>query len=676
MKVQSKAISKPKEHESAIYRNANFPDHLVETYSDDVHTLFDVFRHSVKQFGNKKAMGYRNLVKEHVETKMVTKVVDGEKKEVPKSWSYFELSDYNYLSFNDIYDKALRYAGALRKLGLNKGDKFELYAPTSAFWLLTAEACLSQSMTIVTAYDTLGEEGLLHSLRESGVRGMYTEGHLLKTLVNPLKEIESLEVIIYRNDAKEEDIKTIQEIRPNLKLIKFADFEKMSPPVEPDPPSPEEICCIMYTSGSTGLPKGVILSHKNMVAIVTAIVKHVPEVTSKDYLLAYLPLAHILEFAFENICLAWGGTIGYANVRTLVDTNCRNCKGDINTFRPTIMVGVPAVWEMVRKGIMSKLNAASAVKRSVFWTAYYTKAKLMRHNLPGSCVLDTAVFNKIRSMGTGGRLRYTLSGGSALSPDTKRFLSIVLCPMLIGYGLTEISAAAMVQNPACFNLDDSAGSLLPCTEMKLVDCEEGNYNSHGHPPRGEIWLRGPSLTRGYLNRDKENKESFTPDGWFRTGDVGELTPEGLLRIIDRKKNLVKTQNGEYIALEKLESRYRTSNLVSNICVYADQTKVKPLAIIVPNEPVVRKLATEQAGLSPDASWEEVCHNKKVRQLVYDDLIRIGRSHHFANIELIQNVVLVPIEFTPENGLVTAAQKLQRRKILDRFKKEIDAAYAE
>ncbi|EPY52941.1 long-chain-fatty-acid-CoA ligase Lcf1 [Schizosaccharomyces cryophilus OY26] len=675
MKVQGKPITEAKPHETGIVRNVNSVKELTTTLDDKTKTLYDVLANAVKRYGDNDAVGYRDLIKEHVEEKMITKVVNNEKKEIPKKWSYFELSDYKYLSFNQFYEKTMRLAGGLRKFGLKAGDKLELYASTTSCWLMMAHAAMSQSMSIVTAYETLGEEGLLHSLRETDVHAIFTEANLLGSLVNPLKEV-NLHYIIYRGKAKSEDIEALKQSRADIKLISYNELESFSEPATPEPPSPDDLCCTMYTSGSTGLPKGVLLTHRNMVALISAVCKIIPEVTSKDYLLAYLPLAHILEFAFENLCLAWGGTIGYAGVRTLTDTNCRNCHGDILSFRPTIMVGVPAVWEMVRKGIASKLDAASSVKKSVFWAAYHTKLSLMRHGIPGSSFLDAAVFNKIRTAGTGGRLRYVLSGGSALNPDTKKFLSVVLCPVLIGYGLTEVSAAAMIEVPSTFNVDDSAGVILPCTELKLIDCEEGSYYVNSNPPRGEILLRGPSLTKGYLNRDQENKESFSKDGWFMTGDVGELTPHGLLKIIDRKKNLVKTQNGEYIALEKLESRYRSSSLVANICVYADQSKVKPIAVIVPNETTVHKLAVEKAGVDENTSWEDICKNKKVRHLVLEDLLKIGRSQHFANIELVQNVVLVPIEFTPENGFVTAAQKLQRRKIIESFSKDVDEAYAE
>jgi long-chain acyl-CoA synthetase len=275
-----------------------------------------------------------------------------------------------------------------------------------------------------------------------------------------------------------------------------------------------------------------------------------------DGLLTYLPLAHILEFMFENAVLFWGGTMGYGNPRTLADTSVRNCKGDIREFRPTILVGVPAVWESVKKGIAAKVNSSGFVTRSLFWGAMAAKSFLLSSGLPGAGVLDSIVFNKVKDA-TGGKLRICLNGGGPIAKDTQHFISMAITPMISGYGLTETSAMGALTDPLAWTTD-ALGELEACIEVKLVDFADAGYYTTNNPQQGEIWIRGPCVAEGYLDLEKETKEAFTEDGWFMTGDIGEWDSKGQLRIIDRKKNLVKTLNGEYIALEKVR-QHRIEN---------------------------------------------------------------------------------------------------------------------
>jgi long-chain acyl-CoA synthetase len=268
-----------------------------------------------------------------------------------------------------------------------------------------------------------------------------------------------------------------------------------------------------------------------------------------DGLLTYLPLAHILEFVFENACLFWGGTMGYGKIRTLSETSVRNCKGDIREFRPTILVGVPAIWDTIKKGIAMRVQSQGAVKSNLFWGAMAAKSFLMGYGLPGSGLLDAIVFNKVKE-NTGGRLRICMNGGGPVAKDTQQFISMAITPLISGYGLTETAAMGALTDPLGWT-DDALGEMPASIEMKLVDFADAGYYSSSQPPQGEIWIRGPPVTEGYLDLEKETAESYTDDGWFKTGDIGEFDNKGQLRIIDRKKNLVKTLAGEYIALEKV-----------------------------------------------------------------------------------------------------------------------------
>ena len=417
-----------------------------------------------------------------------------------------------------------------------------------------SHGAVSQSMPIATAYDTLGEEGLKHSLVQTEAKAIFCEPHLLPTLINPLKEAKEIKFVIYNSDSevKQANIDKLKSAYDYLTIMSFEELKQLGEksPVEPVIPDREDLCCIMYTSGSTGTPKGVPIKHKAVVAAIAGVTTIIGQyIGPGDKLLTYLPQAHILEFVFENACLYWGGTMGYGSPKTLSDASVRNCKGDIREFKPTILVGVPAVWESVKKGIIAKVNAGSVVVRNLFWSALAAKSFLLSTGLPGTGILDAVVFKKIKDA-TGGNLRVCMNGGGPIAKDTQRFISMAITPMLGGYGLTETTAMGALNDPMHWT-DTALGDIPSCIEVKLVDFEEAGYFTSNKPPQGEIWIRGTPVFDGYFKNDEETKATLTADHWFMTGDIGEFEKSGHLRIIDRKKNLVKTLNGEYIALEKV-----------------------------------------------------------------------------------------------------------------------------
>ncbi|KAF2762931.1 acetyl-CoA synthetase-like protein [Pseudovirgaria hyperparasitica] len=658
-------------------RNVKAKDKLHSRPLEEIKTIPDILKYASTKYGNAKCVGTRKLIKLHNETKKVKKLVDGKQQEVDKKWTYFEMSGYKYQSFSEFEKQALQYGAGLRKLGLTAGDKVHLYAPTSAHWLSMAHGAMFQSMAIVTAYDTLGEEGLTHSIKQTQSKAMYLDSTLLVKLLNPLSAGENLKHLIYDDatEVKQDDISKLKEKYNDVEIISIADLQKLGEenPVEAVMPKPEDLACVMYTSGSTGTPKGVLLKHKNVVAALAGVNPVVGQYLGPgDSLLTYLPSAHIFEFVFENAVLFWGGTMGYGNGKTLSDTSMRNCKGDIREFKPTVLIGVPAVWETVKKGIMANVQKGGMLKSNMFWGAYAAKSFMLNNGIPGYGLLDSIVFSKVRQA-TGGRLRLCLNGGGPIAQDTQRFISIAITAMINGYGLTETSAMGALMDPQAWT-DDALGELPTSIETKLVDFADAGYYSTNKPrPQGEIWIRGDSISSGYLDLDDETKESFTEDGWFKTGDIGEFDERGNLKIIDRKKNLVKTLNGEYIALEKLESIYRTHPAVLNICVYAHPEQSKPIAIVVPSEPVVQKTATENGIKGGDI--EELIHNEKLKDILLKQFQEAGRKGRLAGFELIDGLVLADEEWTPQNGFTTAAQKIDRKKIFTKYQKDIDRAYS-
>lgn len=417
-----------------------------------------------------------------------------------------------------------------------------------------SHGAVSQSIPIATAYDTLGEEGLKHSLVQTKAKAIFCDPHLLKTLVNPLKEAKDINFVIYNSDGevKEEHINKLKSTYDYLTILSFEELRQLGEnnPVDPVPPAADDLCCIMYTSGSTGTPKGVLIKHSAVLASIAGVTTIIGQyIGPGDKMLTYLPQAHILEFVFENACLYWGGTMGYGSPKTLSDTSVRHCKGDIREFKPTILVGVPAVWESVKKGIIAKVNQSSIVVKNLFWTALAAKSFLMSTGLPGTAILDSVVFKKIKDA-TGGQLRICMNGGGPIAKDTQRFISLAITPMVSGYGLTETTAMGALNDPMHWT-DSALGDIPSSIEVKLVDFSDAGYFASNNPPQGEVWIRGPPVTQGYFENEEETKEALTKDGWFKTGDIGEFNKDGHLRIIDRKKNLVKTLNGEYIALEKV-----------------------------------------------------------------------------------------------------------------------------
>ena len=242
-------------------------------------------------------------------------------------------------------------------------------------------------------------------------------------------------------------------------------------------------------------------------------------------------------------------------------------------------------------------------------------------------------------------MRICLNAGGPVAIDTQKFISMAISPMISGYGLTETAAMGAIQDPMAWD-PDVLGDIPGSIEIKLVDYPEAGYFSTHKPAQGEIWIRGAPVTEGYLDNEKETRESITSDGWFMTGDIGEFNANGHLKIIDRKKNLVKTLNGEYIALEKLESIYRAAAVVGNICVYAAPDKSKPVAILVPVEPALQKMAAAN-GIKA-GSLETLVHDKKLNAIVLKELQKVGRGSGLTGIEIIDGVVLSEEEWTAQN----------------------------
>ncbi|KAJ3299400.1 long-chain fatty acid-CoA ligase [Blyttiomyces sp. JEL0837] len=657
-------------------RNVKYKSELLTQPSPDVFTIYDVLRRGVRLNPNRTILGARSVEKIIEEEKEVVKVVAGVEKKEVKKWKFFQMSKYSWFTYKDVNELATAYGSGLRHIGLNPGGKLTLFASTSRDWLIMALSAFSQNITITTAYDTLGEEGLSFSLNEGEVTTLFTNADLLTMMPVIAPKVPTLKNIIYNGEPTGAIVEKIKSSFPHLKVLSLAELKQIGTehPHEPTPPKPDDLACIMYTSGSTGNPKGVMLAHSNIVAAIagarTLLVDHFG---SDETYLAYLPLAHVLEFTVELTCLYMGIAVGYGSVRTLTDASVRNCSGDIKELKPTVMAGVPAVWET--QGVLSKLKQASDTQRKIFDLAFELKWFCIQWGIP-TYLLDTIVFNKIKAE-TGGRLKFTLSGGAPIPRSTQKFLTVCVCHMVNGYGMTESCANLAIQQLDQANVLGVVGPPVPSGEIKLVDVPDTSYSSKNRPrPQGEVWIRGPTVMKGYYKQPETTKESLTEDGWLMTGDIGEWHPDGNLSIIDRKKNLVKLSNGEYIALEKLESVYKISHFVQNVCVYGDSEQAYPIALVQPVEKEVYNLVKSK-NLFPNVDsmvLADMVNHPEVTKAVLDSLKEVAKNVELKPAEIVQAVYVAGEEWTPVNGLLTAAMKLKRKDIITKYQPQINKMY--
>ncbi|WVQ99649.1 hypothetical protein IAU59_006788 [Kwoniella sp. CBS 9459] len=669
---------KPKPDGETRVRRAYCIKDLVTQPAPGIDTVHDVMLYAAKTHGSKKGFASREIERVISEDKEVTKMVGGKPQKQTKTWNYFKLSPFNWMTYEEALQRVKDIGAGLREL---EGDDsreqkfFNIYGQTSRNWMLVAQACAFNAVSISTAYDSLGPDGLRHALNETEVKGMFTNADLLPTLVKVIEQCKTVKLIVYDGKADEEHLKKVQAIREDIKVIHLDEVVELgkSKPVEALKAKAEDVYCCMYTSGSTGTPKGVLLTHRNVVAAIGSVWTLLYEyLTPKDAYLAFLPLAHILEFVVENSFIFAGLPIGYGRVKTLTDASVRECKGDIAEFRPTIMVGVPAVWELIRKGILGKVDSAGALKKNIFNFALGAKQTANKYSIPFvGGLTDKVVFDGVRAQ-TGGRLKIMFNGGGAVSRSTQAFLSTALVTMIQGYGLTETTAMAAILNPG-FMQYGAVGGPVPAAEIKLIDAKEAGYFSTNDPPQGEILIRGPAIFKGYYKRPDLDKEAFTEDGWFRTGDVGQWNKDGTLAIIDRLKNLVKLAGGEYIAIEHLESIYKSCPLVANGAIIANGEHNNPMMVVVAHPQNLPNFAKKN-GLGDGEDLEHMCTDERVSDAALKELNNVGKKAGLKGLELLEAIVLVADEWTPESGFLTAAQKLQRKIIQEHYGDRIKAVY--
>ena len=542
----------------------------------------------------------------------------------------------------------------------------------------------SQSISVTTVYATLGIDAVIDSVNEGKIRAILCNKKSVKVLLGKIKDMPTIKHIIYTNDMIAPGEKVDMGTCPSdVTVVSFEVFvdagdTKAFPVV---PPKPDTCAVVMYTSGSTGKPKGVVVTHKNVLATTTLLNDIIDHKSSDDSLVAYLPLAHIFELMAEFACFGNGVCLCYADPKTLTATGAYPV-GALEQYKPTLMIAVPKIWDVIKKGVQAKVGAGSKVAQFLVNTAFETRmrARKLGFDTP---LFNALVFKKFSKV-VGGRLRLGASGGGPLNADVQRFISTCFgIPLVQGYGLTETCAGLTLQDPE----DDRAGIAgvpIPCCEVKVVSCSEINDKAglpylssdrkdvHGDPVfgRGEICVKGANVGLGYYMMPEKTKEDFDDDGWFHTGDIGQFASDGSVQIVDRKKNLIKLKGGEYIAVENMEMNYGNSRFVDavagGICCYGDGDMDRPIAIIQLNPVVVMNWAKEK-GVAGD--FEAVATSKDL----YDEVMKDMEKEHKAaalgrNEKLIAIAFITDDPWTPENGCLTAANKLQRRAVVEKHEK--------
>lgn len=564
---------------------------------------------------------------------------------------------YEHLSYRNCAETVNNFAYGLAKLGIEKDDTVGLLSENKPEWFYSDMGILSLGAISVPLYPTLNEKQIQYILNDARCKLLIlsTREHLeeIKRIFNNLKHLKRVITLFdYRDENKWihcfndviEAGKSFMAENAGLLGKRWSEMKR------------SDLATVLYTSGTTGDPKGVMLTHDNILSNIESGLDFI-EIYEEDVFLSFLPLSHILERTVGYyLPLYKGCSIAYAEDITTVGDN-------MVEVQPTIMISVPRLYEKIYAKINDNVRKGSVVKKMIFkWCIgagknYYRQSQ---KGTPGGVTTfrknigDKLVFSKLREK-TGGRLRIFVSGGAPLIKEIGEFFAYAGLTILEGYGLTETSPM-VTANPEDAPKFGTVGTLLPRNELKIND-------------DGEILTRGPNVMKGYYNKPEETKACFDDEGWFYTGDIGHIDDDGYLTLTDRKKNVIVTSGGKNIAPQPIENLMLTSRYIDQIVMLGDKQRF-PSAIIVPSfENVEDYFLLQEIKFK---SRKEMVKDERVIELIHSEIERL--SVDLSNYEIIKKFILLDQEMTQENGELTPTLKIKRKIIEEKYAKSISKMY--
>jgi long-chain acyl-CoA synthetase len=665
-------VSEPKEGETAILRNPMYAKgELSQTMAYGCETVLESFEINLKKHRHKNNfLGYRKKIEKDVLEKKYTWITYEKANELLTDFSL----GLNVLKLCPVTN--IENEGNYRFLGIYSRNKKE--------WLLSYLGAIKDSITIVTIYETLGLIAIEYILEQTQLISVVIEVKALKTIhklasENKIHKLKNLIVI-----EKEDDEETCKELEKlGFNIFSWEEVVEKGKTGRNNiilhSAKKDDICTINYTSGTTGFPKGVKLTHKNIV-VGTDVGELIGlNATTNDLYLSFLPYAHIMETLIITYAFNHGVQIGIynGNARLLVE--------DIQILKPTAICAVPKIFQRIFDAIQTKVEKLPPLKKKIFDTAIKIKIDdYLNTGMYKNILLDTLVFKEVRKT-LGGRLRFMLVGSAPIEGYIINFLRCSLSVEIMeGYGQTEDVAGVLLSN-TCDPITGHLGGPGYWSEVKLVDQPDLGYTSKnvdedGNPrPSGEICVRGPTLFKGYFRNEEKTKEAIDKDGWLHSGDIAMIIPEhgNALKIVDRVKNIFKLQQGEYVSPEKIENIYSNCKYIEQIFVHGNSLKSYLVCIVYPKfEDVINFLKSKGIQDINKNNCKNYFEDKELKNEIIQVMDKFGREKNLMGFELPKKIYLVKEAFSIENQIMTPTMKLRRHFAKKFFEEQINKLYEE